>query len=132
MSELRGIPIAVANESGNVPLLLHQVRHALEALLTNGNSTTIDLRAIPLAPGEPERLLETLGNGEVRAEVEALGRSVVYETSIAGVWVVEHFDQQGALSSRFIEVATVPEWLHAGAVDMREGLDRLTTALRAI
>ncbi len=36
----------------NVRPLLHQVRHALDNLISHGETTIIDLRSIPLAPGE--------------------------------------------------------------------------------
>ena len=40
----------------NVEPILHEVRHALERLIQTGEPTTIDLRSIPLAPGEDEQI----------------------------------------------------------------------------
>ena len=51
----------------NVRPILFEVRHALEALLDSGETSIIDLRSIPLAPGEEETILNTLGKGEVHA-----------------------------------------------------------------
>ena len=36
----------------NVIPLLHEIRHALAQLLEEGKETAIDLRSIPLAPGQ--------------------------------------------------------------------------------
>ena len=58
----------------NVKPLLHEIKHALEGLIENGESSIIDLRSIPLAPGEEEKILDTLGKGEVSAQLDALGR----------------------------------------------------------
>ena len=49
----------------NVKPLLHEIRHALDALLDGGGRSVIDLRSMPLAPGEEEHLLEELGQGEI-------------------------------------------------------------------
>ena len=51
VTEAAGAP-ALATQSGNVPLLLAEIRHALERLLASGTVQSIDLRAIPLGPGE--------------------------------------------------------------------------------
>ena len=40
----------------NVQPLLHEIRHALARLLDDGGHTVIDLRSLPLAPGEEEQL----------------------------------------------------------------------------
>ncbi len=51
--------------------LLNEVRHALKRLVRTGESTIIDLRAIPFGPGDEERLLDLLGQGEVMATLDA-------------------------------------------------------------
>ena len=55
--------------TGNVIPLLHEIRHALRALLDEGEETVIDLRGIPLGPGEEAHIEERLGHGEVRVEL---------------------------------------------------------------
>ena len=72
----------------NVTPLLHEVKHALKKLIEDGESSIIDLRSIPLAPGEENKILQTLGEGEVHVELNALGKSAIYETHYSGVWVV--------------------------------------------
>jgi len=70
----------------NVQPLLHEIRHALAQLLEQGKETVIDLRGIPLAPGEEVAIEQALGEGEVRATLSALGPSEIRETSFPGVW----------------------------------------------
>ena len=48
------------NLTHNVQPLLHEIRHALATLLDDGGRTVIDLRSIPLAPGEEQKLLDKL------------------------------------------------------------------------
>ena len=50
--KLQAIRVRTEVASGNIPPLLHEVRHALEALSMTGASNIIDLKSIPLAPGE--------------------------------------------------------------------------------
>lgn len=126
---LRSIGVRVELSSGNLEPLLHEVRHALAALLNEGRNTCIDLKGIPLAPGEEERILHWLGRGELRAELSVFGTSEILETGFSGVWVISHFDTQGALSGRFIEVARVPDIVSAQTADIAAGLTRLTTLL---
>ena len=126
---LRSIPVTVELSSGNIEPLLHEIRHALELLLGEGTGTTIDLKSIPLAPGEEERILGVLGRGEVCATLSAFGTSEVFETTFPGVWVVTHHDAQGAVRARFIEVTRLPEILCAQEPDISDGLARLAISL---
>ncbi len=113
----------------NVEPILHEIRHALEKLLNNGESSIIDLRSIPLAPGEEEAIIETLGHGEVHARLEALGPSDIYETSYAGVWLVTHFNENDSIVSRFIEVTEIPEVLKSQREDVVHAITGLETEL---
>ena len=113
----------------NVEPILHEIRHALEELLNNDESSIIDLRSIPLAPGEEEAIIETLGHGEVHARLEALGPSDIYETSYAGVWLVTHFNENDSIVSRFIEVTEIPEVLKSQREDVVHAITGLETEL---
>ena len=62
----------------NVKPLLHEVKHALENLIEKGETSIIDLRSIPLAPGEEDKILQTLGKGEVQAQLNSLGSMLAY------------------------------------------------------
>ena len=95
----------------------------------DGACNIIDLKRIPLAPGEQEAILATLGEGEVRAELQSLGRSEIHETSYPGVWVVTHYDEQGDIKARFIEITRMPDILESQAPDIAEGLARLESLL---
>ncbi|OOZ40003.1 hydrogenase expression/formation protein, partial [Solemya elarraichensis gill symbiont] len=113
----------------NVEPLLHEVKHALDRLVTEGETSVIDLRSIPLAPGEEERILEILGRGEVVARLNVLGASDVVETEYSGVWVVTHYNDNEETIGRFIEVTRLPEILRSQAEDMAEASERLALRL---
>ncbi|MBE9560062.1 MAG: hydrogenase accessory protein HupE [Proteobacteria bacterium] len=113
----------------NVKPLLHEIKHALDKLIETGKSTIIDLRSIPLAPGEEEKILNTLGQGEVQAQLNALGLSEITETQYAGVWIVTHYNDEQHVISRFIEVTTMPEILCSQTEDVMEAYSRLTLDL---
>ena len=97
----------------NVQPLLHEIRHALVTLLDDGGSTVIDLRSLPLAPGEEQKLLDELGQGEVFARLQALGPSEIIETRYPGVWVVMHFNNDNEVIGKFIEVCDIPDLLRS-------------------
>lgn len=113
----------------NVKPLLHEIKHALDNLIESGKTTIIDLRSLPLAPGEEDKILNTLGQGEVQAQLNALGVSVVYETGYPGVWIVTHYNDEQNVISRFIEVTTMPEILCSQTEDIMEAYSRLTMDL---
>ncbi|MGD9265155.1 MAG: hydrogenase expression/formation C-terminal domain-containing protein [Lysobacterales bacterium] len=115
--------------TANVLPLLHEIRHALEKLLHSGEATVIDLRSIPLAPGEDEAILDTLGAGEVQARMDALGPSEIYETRYAGVWVVTHYNESEEMIGRFIEVTEIPAVLKAQREDVDQALQGLAERL---
>ena len=113
----------------NVKPILHEIRHALEELLKSGETSIIDLRSIPLAPGEEETIIETLGHGEVHARLDVLGPSEIYETQFAGVWLVTHYNENDSIVSRFIEVTEMPDVLRSQREDVVYALDKLVTEL---
>ena len=110
----------------NVRPLLNEIRHALEKLLATGETSAIDLRSIPLAPGEEEQLEAALGAGEISAVLEAMGPSEIRETGYPGVWLVTHFNVDRQLMGKFIEITRVPDLLKSQDVDIADGLQRLT------
>ena len=122
--------IHVGNElTWNVKPILHEIRHALDKLLSSGESTIIDLRSIPLAPGEEDSIIETLGQGEVQARLDVLGPSEIYETKYAGVWLVTHYNDSDNIVSRFIEITEIPDVLKSQREDVLNALDELATEL---
>ncbi|NGP54381.1 hydrogenase expression/formation protein [Thioalkalivibrio sp. XN8] len=138
MSGLSGIGVKV--ESGaaapdeiyaNTLPLLHEIRHALARLVESGEPTVIDIQSIPMGPGDMNRLMDALGEGEVRAEFEALGKTVIRESRYGGVWIIEHLNGSGGVAGRFIEITWVPSLLQAQREDVEAGLEALADALAA-
>ena len=128
--KLQSIRVRTEMASGNIAPLLHEIRHALALLASDGASNIIDLQGIPLAPGEVETILAALGEGEVRVELQSLGKSEIRETSYPGVWLVTHYDEAGDLKARFIEITRMPQILESQPDDIAEGLTRLEVKLR--
>ena len=109
----------------NVRPLLNEIRHALEKLLATGETSAIDLRSIPLAPGEEEQIEAALGAGEINAELDAMGPSEIRETGYPGVWLVTHFNADRQLMGKFIEITRIPDLLKSQDEDIAGGLQRL-------
>ena len=122
----RAISLEIAaTRTGNVLPLLHEIKHALQHWLDSSATVMIDLRSIPMAPGEDEELIRLLGAGEVYARLSALGPSEIQETRYPGVWLVTHYNEEGEIMGRFIEVTDMPEILKSQADDVRAGLENL-------
>ena len=119
------------SETGNIKPLLHEILHALDELVSKGTERIIDLRALPLAPGEEQRLLQILGAGEVSARLDALGKSSIQESRFSGVWITTHFDSNGEIMGRYIEITRLPELLAAQPEDMAQGLEALRQFIAA-
>ncbi len=118
--------------TGNAIPFLYEIKHALEHLLQSGAESVIDLGAIPFAPGDERILDEVLGEGEVNATLTIMGQSHVRETSIPGVWRVDHLDVNGAFQSRFIEITFLPNILKTQPEDAQRGLTNLAEHLSAL
>ena len=116
-------------DHGNALPILNEVRHALERLLASGETTVIDLGALPMGPQDEAQLLAALGAGEVEATVNAGGPSSVRETAFHGVWLVTHRNEQGEVLARFVEVAFVPELLMSQAEDVADSAAELAKRL---
>lgn len=115
--------------TGNVTPLLHEIRHALEHWLDSGDAYAIDLRSMPMAPGEEDQLLKILGEGEVHADLSLTGKSVVLETRFPAVWLVTHYNTDDTIIGRFIEICEIPAILKSQAEDARDGLEYLESLL---
>jgi hydrogenase-1 operon protein HyaF len=133
---LDAIPVVVVNTSaintganaglsGNAPVLLREIAELVRRLLDSGESSAIDLRALPLTPDDLDWLRTTLGQGQVAVTLDADGESDLNETACPGVWWVTHRNEHGAVASEFIEVTFVPELLKAHPEDVEIGLEHL-------
>lgn len=115
--------------TGNDRLLLLEIRHALAQLLQTGADHLINLQNIPLSPQERQSLLQFLGEGEIYAELAALGKSVIRETKIAGVWLTTHYNTEGEVLAELLEITRIPAILQSDPEDMAIGLDQLDQQL---
>jgi hydrogenase-1 operon protein HyaF len=129
---LDAIPIHVINTppaepglSGNAPPLLHEISALLRRLLETGEPEAIDLSALPLTPADLDWLRDKLGEGEIAVTLQASGESTLNETACPGVWWVTHRNEQGSVTSQFIEVAFVPELVKAHPQDVASGQEYL-------
>jgi hydrogenase-1 operon protein HyaF len=120
-----GLPL---NHSNATPIM-HEILHALLRLNANGESTTIDLRAIPFGPADEEQLLTQLGSGEISIEMNALGRSLIHETAYSGVWLVEHRNADDQRIALQLEITPIPSILLAQKEDVRDAIARLQDSL---
>jgi len=107
--------------------ILQEIRHGLSRLVATGQGGLIDLGAIPLGPDEEARLLTLLGQGEVTAEIAALGPTRIWETGVPGVWVLDHRNLEGQRLALHIEIARIPKML----VTQPQDLEGATAALDA-
>lgn len=134
MSRLDGIDVRVEGVSWttqNALPLLHEIRHALSNFLESGQEISIDLQSIPMGPADETMLFDILGHGEVEARLNALGKSIIRETGIPGVWLVEHFNADEQPVAKLIEVTSIPSILKSQSEDIREGLAKLNEQLAA-
>ena len=143
MSGLDDINIAVIDiddsEGGlreNVRAILQEIAAMLEALVesgadaVSGETRAIDIRSLPLLPGDYEALEDALGTGEVSAEFDGgYGPTEIFETGISGVWWIKHFNEEGEIGAEFIEIASIPEILLSQEDDIRESLTTLQERL---
>jgi hydrogenase-1 operon protein HyaF len=130
---LEDIPVAVATPGGQLTgqaeAVLREVATLLERLTSHGEQGSIDLRSLPLSAADRSWLRERLGKGEVSISLAAGGASSLTETGLAGVWWVEHRDEQDEMCGEFIEVAAVPALVAAHPEDMASALARLRSSL---
>lgn len=115
--------------TGNLPLILNEIGHAIDRFVASGEPTTIDLGGIPMTPAEAEALEATLGRGEVEARLTASGESEIRETGYPGVWRITHLTDSGTPMASFVEITDMPALLAADAGDMAAGRTRLTRQL---
>jgi hydrogenase-1 operon protein HyaF len=111
--------------SGNAQPLLRELAEQLRRLLQAGEVSAIDLSALPLTPADIDWLQQKLGTGEISVSLQANGESTLNETACPGVWWVTHYNEQGAVTSRFIEVTFVPDLVKAHPEDIAIGLENL-------
>ena len=125
MTTLGDIEVEVQALHGNVQPILNEILHALDRLIDSDEATTIDLAGLPFAPGELDALQAALGTGEVSAQLDALGTSIIRETLYPGVWWIEHRNVYDEVVGRYLEVTRMPEILSSQVADICTGRARL-------
>ena len=133
MNHLEDIPVTVlatgAEAAPHGRALLVELEALLRDLVEQGREGSIDLRSLPLSPGDRAFLERQLGQGEVVAEVSALGPSRVQETAIHGVWWVRHYNSNDEVMAEFLEVTHCPDIVRAHPADVRDSLEDLRARL---
>jgi len=115
------VPPGEPGLTGNAPPLLRELLEMVRRLLATGEASAIDLSALPLTPADLDWLRDKLGAGEISVTLQANGESTLNETACSGVWWVMHHNEQGAVTSQFIEVAFVPDLVKAHPQDVEIG-----------
>ncbi len=123
------IPPGEPGLTGNAPPLLHELLEMVNRLLASGETAAIDLSALPLTPADLDWLRERLGEGEIAVTLLANGESTLAETGCPGIWWVTHHNEQGVVTSQFLEVAFVPELVKAHPDDVALGRDHLESMM---
>jgi hydrogenase-1 operon protein HyaF len=135
MSGLNSIPIEVetsrqGSSVASITLsILNEITAMLEALISSGQTNSIDLHRAPLGEQELARLRDMLGRGELGAELDCLGPTQIRETAVSGVWWVTHYSDDRRVVGEFIEVTTCPEMLSTPANELASGLSLLRSRL---
>lgn len=115
---------------GGVAAILAELVGMLERLAQRQTPTAIDLRSLPMSPQDRIELKRALGDGEVRATVDADAVSTVHETGISGVWWVQHRNRHGELTAELLEVTRVPEILARASDEIAMGANVLREQMR--
>jgi hydrogenase-1 operon protein HyaF len=109
--------------------LLHELVELLQKLVEEDEPGHIDLTAMELGEEDYALLRETLGEGDILAQVTNFGRVSVIECGYAGIWWVTHMDDEGQVLSDFLEVSYCPEVLIADAETVEDGFNALKAQL---
>jgi len=136
MNPLSDIPIALIpredeTEAPSQPLsaqvraLLQELRSMLDTLINTGDSNSIDIRSLPMLPGDYDQIKAILGDGEVTATVSAMGPTQIRETHIPGIWWVTHYNLDEEVMAEFIEVTALPQILLTPEIDLQHAGERL-------
>lgn len=112
-----------------VAALLREVAALLAAFVERGEEGLIDLRSLPLSDGDRALLEQSLGRGEVAAQISVAGDSEVWETAYAGVWWVRHAGRGNGTTTDQISVSALPEILRTHPADAQAALARMQADL---
>ena len=132
-------PCMTAHTTGMAYSILAEIAQRLKLLAEHDESSTIDLRSLPMSQADRDQLQEMLGHGEVNARLEISGPSDIRETAYPGVWWIRHMGAGGRVATEEIAVTRIPEVLlthphdvATAALRIRAVLDAGTTAEPAL
>jgi len=128
MTKLNKIQVLVEFPSESMSMLLpilHEIVTMHKSLISSGQGNILDLRHEPLTLDDIAALKELLGQGEVEANLNALGSTNIRETGISGVWWITHFNQEGNIIGEYVEITTCPEMLKTFPEELESALVRL-------
>lgn len=111
-----------------VRALLEEIAAKAESLADHGQPDALDLRGLPLLPGDYALLKTLLGSGEVTATVTALGPTRIHETFYPGVWWVTYCNESEEVVGEIIEITACPGLLISDNAEIRAGVTRLRDA----
>ena len=117
--------------TGMADAILNEVASLAKLSCKSGEPASIELTAMPLTRRDREAIETRLGRGEVAATIDAAGRSEVWETAYAGVWLVRHLGLDDRVATETIEICPAPKFLFSHPDDRRAAAARLTEDLRA-
>jgi len=115
-----------------LPAILNELQQKLTRLLNEGLSDSIDLRSLPLFPGELEKLKLLLGKGEIQVKLDTMGHSDIYETAVAGIWWVTHYNQADDVVAEYLQVTLLPDILSSAPSDLQPSLKKLKQLLSRV
>lgn len=127
MNKLEDISIRVEPPASpsQVLAILNELQFKLKVLNEQGDTDAIDLRTLPLFPGDYEQLKKTLGKGEIDVSIDAMGPSSIYETAFPGIWWVTHYNSENENVAEYIEITTLPVLLKTSHEEIEQAEQQL-------
>ncbi|MBI1422506.1 MAG: hypothetical protein GC149_03495 [Gammaproteobacteria bacterium] len=118
--------------SPQIMALLQELQDMLSALIERGEESRIDIRSLPLPPGDHDLLMQFLGEGEVKARIDALGMSEIKETRFSGIWWLLHYNTHDEIMAEIIEVTQLPDILKTQVPDLIDSRTLLKKYLQTL
>lgn len=128
MSKLEEIGVsveAVDSSPSQLLAILSELLSKLTVLNREGTTDSIDLRTLPMFPGDYEQLKETLGYGEINVSINAMGPTEIYETAIPGIWWITHYNSEDENIAEYIEITALPELLKTDPQEIQQAEPQL-------
>lgn len=133
------IPLSVHNP-GTVPggstigagvqAIVFEILAALEKLRDSDQTSAIDLKSLPMAPGEFQEIRNLLGRGEIDLTLDLDGPTHIRETNYPGVWWIRHENEAGRILAEHIEITHIPDFLVTPAEDIEGAVTQLRARLQ--